>query len=71
MLQNKDMESEKLNCGDSSEKMFIASPVSVDTHKKVKLQDTEVLNHCKITVGEITTRTMLQSGGMEIKKPCS
>ena len=32
MLQNKDMESEKLNCGDSLEKTFIASPAHVDTH---------------------------------------
>ena len=70
MLQSKDMESEKLNCGDSSEKMFIASPVNVDTCRKVKLQDIEALNHCKITVGEITTGTMLQSEGMENKKPC-
>ena len=69
MLQSKDMESEKLNCGDSLKKMFIASPVNVDTCRKVKLQDTEALNHCKITVGEITTGTMLQSEGMEIKKP--
>ena len=69
MLQNKDMESEKLNCGDSSEKMFIASPVNVDTCREVKLQDAEVLNHCKITVGGITTGTMLQSEGMEIEKP--
>ena len=69
MLQNKDMESEKLNCGDSLKKMFIASPVNVDTCRKVKLQDAEVLNHCKITVGEITTGTMLQSEGMEIRKP--
>ena len=64
------MESEKLNCGDSLKKMFIASPVNVDTCRKVELQDAEVLNHCKITVGEITTGTMLQSEGMEIKKPC-
>ena len=69
MLQNKDMEPEKLNCGDSLEKMFIASPVNVDTCRKVKLQDIEALNHCKITVGEITTGTMSQSEGMEIKKP--
>ena len=69
MLQNKDMESEKLNCGDSLETMFIASPVDVDTHKRVKLQDAEVLNHCKTTIEEITTKTMLQSEGMEIKGP--
>ena len=30
---------------------------------------TKVLNHCKTTVEEITTETMLQSEGMEIKKP--
>ena len=69
MLQSKDMESEKLNCEDSSEKMFIASPVNIDTCRKVKQQDVEALNHCKITVGEIITGTMLQSEGMEIKKP--
>ena len=69
MLQNKDMESEKLNCGDSFETTFIASPAGVDAYRKVRLQDVEVLNHCKITVGEITTETMLQSEGMEIKKP--
>ena len=49
--------------------MFIASPVNVDTCRKVKLQDAEALDHCKITVGEITTGTMLQSEGMEIEKP--
>ena len=63
MLQTKDMESEKLNCGDSSKKTFIASPANVDTCRKVKLQDIEALNHCKITVGEITTGTMSQSEG--------
>ena len=69
MLQNKDIESEKLNCGDSLETTFIASPADVDTCREVKLQDVEVLNHCKITVGEITTETMLQSEDMEIKRP--
>ena len=34
MLQSKDMESKKLNCGDSLVKMFIASPVNVDTCRK-------------------------------------
>ena len=43
MLQNKDMKSEKLNCGDSLETTFISSPAGVDTHKRVKLQDAEVL----------------------------
>ena len=69
MLQCKDMESEKLNCGDTLKKMFIASPVSIDTCKKVKQQDVEALSYCKISVEEITTETMLQSEGMEIKKP--
>ena len=69
MLQSKDMESEKLNCGDSLKKTFIASPVDIDTCKKVKPQDIEALNQCKTTIEEITTETMLQSEGMEIKKP--
>ena len=69
MLQSKDMESEKLNCGDLSKKTFIASPADVDTCRKVKQQNAEALNHCKIRVGGITTGTMLQSEGMEIKKP--
>ena len=59
-----------MNCGDSLETTFIASPADVDTHNRVKLQDAEVLNHCKTTVVKITTETMLQSEGMEIKKPC-
>ena len=59
-----------MNCGDSLKKMFIASPVIVDTCKKVKQQDAEALSYCKISVEEITTETMLQSEGMEIKKPC-
>ena len=50
MLQCKDMEPEKLNCGDSLKKMFIASPVSDDTCRKVRLQDVEALSHCKITM---------------------
>ena len=69
MLQCKDMESEKLNCGDTLKKMFTASPVSVDTCKKVKQQDIEALNYHKMSVEETTTETMLQSEGMEIKKP--
>ena len=54
--------------GDSTEKTFIASPVNVDTCRKVKQQDVEALNHCKITVGEITKEIMLQSEGMENEK---
>ena len=68
MSQCKDMESEKLNCGDLK-KMFIVSPVNVDTCEKVKQQDVEALSYHKISVEEITTETMLQSEGMEIKKP--
>ena len=63
------MESEKFNCGDSLKKMFIASPVNVDTCKKVKQQDIEALSYCKISVEETTTEPMLESEGMEIKKP--
>ena len=69
MLQCKDVESEKLNCGDSSKKAFISSPVSDDTCKKVKQQDVEAVSYCKISVEEIATGTMLQSEGMETKKP--
>ena len=68
MSQCKDMESEKLNCGDKLKKTFIVSPVNVDTCKKVK-QDVEALSYRKISVEEITTGTMLQSEGMETKKP--
>ena len=70
MLQCKDMESKKLNCGDKLEKTFIVSLVNVDTCKKVKQQDVEALSYHKISVEETTTGTMLQSEGMEIKKPC-
>ena len=69
MSQCKDMESEKLNCGDDLKKTFIASPVNVDTCEKVKQQDVETLSYQNISVEEITTETMLQSEGMEIKKP--
>ena len=69
MLQSKDMESEKLNCGDLK-KTFIVSPVNDDTCKKVKQQDVEALGYRKISVEEITTGTMLQSEGMKIKRPC-
>ena len=65
MLQNLDMETENSNCDVPIDKEFITSPADVDTHRKVKLQDAEVLNK---TVGEITTETMLQSENMEFKK---
>ena len=68
MLQCKDMESEKLNCGDSLKKMFIASPLSDDTCKKVRLQDVEALSHHKITIEEVTTEAMSQCKDMESEK---
>ena len=69
MSQCKDMESEKLNCGDELKKMFIVSPVIVDTCEKVKQQDVETLSYQNISVEENTTEPRLQSEGMEIKKP--
>ena len=45
MSQCKDMESEKLSCDDESQKMFIVSPVNVDTCEKVKQQDVETLSY--------------------------
>ena len=47
MLQKGDMEIGKCRCDISSEKMFITSPADVDTHRKVKLQNAEVLDHYK------------------------
>ena len=67
--QCKDMESEKLNCGDELRKTFIVSPVNVDTCKKVKQQDVETLSYQNISVEGNTTESMLQSEGMEMKKP--
>ena len=67
--QCKDMESEKLNCGDELKKTLIVSPVNVDTCKKVKQQDVETLSYQNVSVGGNTTEPMLQSEGMEIKKP--
>ena len=69
MSQCKDMESEKLNCDDELQKMFIVSPVNVDTCKKVKQQDVETLSYQNISVEGNTTEPMLQSEGMEIKRP--
>ena len=68
MLQSKDMESEKLNCGDMLKKAFIASPVSDDTCKKVRLQDVEALSHHKMTIGKITAEAMSQCKDMESEK---
>ena len=70
VLQCKDMESEKLNCGDELQKTFIVSPVNVDSCEKVKQQDVETLSYRNISVEGNTTEPMLQSEGMEIKKPC-
>ena len=67
MLQCKDMKSEKLNCGDTVEEAFIASPVSGDTCKKVKLQDVEALSHCKMTE-KVTTEAVSQCKDMESEK---
>ena len=66
--QCKDMESEKLNCGDELKKTLIVSPVNVDTCEKVKQQDVETLRYQNISVEEIATVTMLQSEGMENEK---
>ena len=62
------MESEKLNCGDSLKKTFIASPVSDDTCRKVRLQDVEALSHHKITIGKATAEAMSQCKDMESEK---
>ena len=48
MLQSEGMKNEKPCCDKSSEKKFITSPADVDTHRKVKLQDAEVLDKYKI-----------------------
>ena len=67
MLQNKDMESENLNCGDSLEAAFIAFPADVDIHKRVKLEDAEVLNHCKTTVEEILLKPCYRVRAWKLK----
>ena len=64
MLQCKDMKSEKLDCGDILKEAFIASPVSGDTCKKVKLQDVETLSHCKMTE-KVTAEVVSQCKDME------
>ena len=67
MLQCKDMKSEKLDCGDTLEEAFIASPVSGDTCRKVKLQDVEALSHCKMTE-KVTAEAVSQCKDMESEK---
>ena len=47
MLQSEGMENEKPRCDISSKKKFITSPADVGTHRKVKLQDAEVLDKYK------------------------
>ena len=42
-----DIEDIELSCDVPLEKEFIASPADVDTHRKVKLEDAEVLDHYK------------------------
>ena len=44
MFQSENMELTKPNCEVLLEKTFITSPADVDTHRKVKLQDAEVLD---------------------------
>ena len=67
--QCKDMESEKLTHHHELKKMFIVSPVNIDTCEKVKQQDVETLSYRNISVEGNTTELMLQSEDMEIKKP--
>ena len=62
------MESEKLNCGDSIKEAFIASPVSGDTCKKVRLEDVEALSHHKMMTGKITGEAVSQCKDMESEK---
>ena len=45
MFQNLDMEDGELSCDVPLEKAFITLPTDVDTHRKVKLQDADVLDH--------------------------
>ena len=47
MFQSENMELTKSNYKVLSEKTFITSPADVDTHRKVKLQDAEVLDKYK------------------------
>ena len=48
LLQSEGMENGKPHCDILPEKKFITSPADVDTHRKVKLQDAEVLDKYKI-----------------------
>ena len=64
MLQSEGMKIKKPHCDILSEKEFIASSAEIDTYRKVKLQNAEVLNINEKKIKE----TMLQKGDMEIKK---
>ena len=63
MLQSEGMEIKRPCCDILTKKEFIASPAEIDTCKKVKLQEAEVLSIDKNEYKE----TMLQSEGMEMK----
>ena len=65
MLQSEGMEIKKPCCDILSEKEFIASSAEIDTYRKVKLQNADVLN----INGKKYKETILQSKGMENKKP--
>ena len=62
------MGSEKLDCGDTLKTTFIASPVSDDTCKKVRLQDVEALSLHKMTIEKVTTEAVSQCKDMESEK---
>ena len=65
MLQSEGMEIKKPHCDILSEKEFIASSAEIDTYRKVKLQNAEVLNINEKKYKE----TILQSEGIENEKP--
>ena len=66
MLQSEGMEIKKASLWTYCQKKeFIASSAEIDAYRKVKLQNAEVLNINEKKYKE----TMLQSEGMEIKKP--
>ena len=58
MFQSENVEPTKPNCEILSEKVFITSPADVDTHRKVKLQDAEVLDKYKKVFEELCVRNI-------------
>ena len=68
MLQSEGMENKKPRCDISLEKKLITSTAKVDAHRKVKLQNVEVLNTDKRKTKEKIKETMLQNGDTEIGK---